>query len=151
MDRYGLLLRPSAGGRVEYKSEGCLIITNISFLINHRSHQIIVLPLPTETNDESDTAEDRQSTAQRCNGGQCQKVADWPRLQLLSGHRALSRATHTNNVSFFVTCLWISLLVSICVNSCINRFLLIDFMVFNINNVEQKKRKEQWICCMSHH
>lgn len=80
---------------MEYKSEGYLIITNIYFLINHRSHQIIVLPLPTETNDESDTAEDRRSTAQRCNGGQCQKVADWPRLQLLSGTQSIEQSnTH---------------------------------------------------------
>jgi len=43
----------------------------------------VVLPLPAEENNESDTADHRHGAAQRCNGGQGQEVAHWARLHLL--------------------------------------------------------------------
>lgn len=52
--------------------------------INYIRPQKVVLPLPAEKNDDSDTADHRHETAQRCNGGQCHEVAHWARLQLLS-------------------------------------------------------------------
>lgn len=60
------------------------LLSYSKLFINHISPQTVVLPLPAEKNDESDTAAHRYSTAQRCNGGQSQEVAHRARLQLLS-------------------------------------------------------------------
>lgn len=42
-------------------------------------------PLSAEEDDEGDTADHRDCTAQRCNGSQRQQVAHWSRLHFLSG------------------------------------------------------------------
>lgn len=96
--------------------------------INHISPQTVVLPPPAEKNDESDTADHRYSTAQRCNGGQSQEVAHRARLQLLSQDRAMSRATGHSNTK--ISRVYIFLCISVSYIILPSLFLVCLFPVY---------------------